>query len=136
MNLGRRAKILVGLGTAWIFAYPLLFVGFAFAMTFGATAGAPQESGVFPGLFFGVFFPLHCLSILVSVGLIAFYLVHIIKNQEASENARIVAALGMVFLPLVAMPLYYYFFIWKEEPPAWGRAEAVGKAGDAPVVRA
>ena len=32
---------------------------------------------------------------------------------------RIALGLGHLFLPSVAMPIYYYWYIWRETPPEW-----------------
>jgi hypothetical protein len=51
--------------------------------------------------------------------LIPFYLIHVIKNVTASETFRILLGVGLFFLPFVAMPAYYYLYIWLDQPPVW-----------------
>jgi ABC-type spermidine/putrescine transport system permease subunit II len=113
----------VGGATAWIIIYPLLFFAAWLATFLGTWTGvgfAGAEDG-FPLFFipFAALFPCHFLTILLQLGLMAFYLVHVIKNQAASETLRIVLGVGTFVMPYVAMPVYYYAYIWPDEPPAW-----------------
>jgi hypothetical protein len=84
--------------------------------------GAEDGFPLFMVPFFAIF-PLHCLTILLQFVLMAFYLVHVIKNTNASETVRIILGIGCFFLPFIAMPIYYYLYIWREEPPEWAVAQ-------------
>jgi hypothetical protein len=48
-----------------------------------------------------------------------FYIVHIVKNREGSEVLRILCGLGVYFLPFVAMPVYFFVYVWPEEVASW-----------------
>ena len=122
MKLTHNQKILVALATAWVLAYPLLFFGVVFLFTLGMAAMLVDDPTAFPGFVFAAILPLHCLTIIVQIALMAFYLAHVIKNTTASDTARIILGVGSFFMPYVAMPIYFYFFIWREDPPEWGRA--------------
>jgi hypothetical protein len=125
MKLSKSIKILIGLTTVWVAAYPLLFFIVWLFMMFSIGFTPPSSGEGFP-LFmvpFFAIFPLHCITILLQFGLSIFYLVHIIKNRDASETLRIILGVGTFFLPFVAMPIYYYLFVWPEQPPAWVTAQ-------------
>ena len=63
--------------------------------------------------------PIHVCSLFLEVGLLVFHLVHTIKNTVANDALRIALELGHIFLPFVAMPVYYYLYIWRDgELPA------------------
>lgn len=121
MTLNKTAKTAVGIGTLWILIYPVLFIGFMFLIPFSMMefdrfgSASPFDS-------FGLIFPLHCLTGIIMLGLIGFYLTHIIKNTGASETARIILGIGIFFMPYIAMPFYFYLYIWRPEPPEWARA--------------
>jgi hypothetical protein len=119
MTFGHTSKLLIGIGTLWVLLYPLLFMVVWFLMFFGVQS-SPSDPGF--GLFFAIF-PLHCLTILLGFALDAVYLYHIIKNTAASDVIRVILAVGVFTLPFVAMPIYYYLFIWREQPPAWALAQ-------------
>lgn len=122
MQLGKPVKILVGLGTLWLSVYPLLFlaVWLFMALGMGLLANIPSQTEppffMFP--FFAIF-PLHCFTILLQFVLMAFYLIHVIKNTTAAETVKIILGVGCFFMPFIAMPVYFYIYIWLETPPAW-----------------
>ena len=124
MRLSKGMKIVVGLGTAAHILVPFI-IGIMVvlaALIMPLAVLASERSGeppallfVFPFIMFGVVFPLQCVLIPLTFLLIAFYLAHIIKNTTASDTTRIVLAIGMVFMPYVAMPVYYLLHVWPEQ---------------------
>jgi hypothetical protein len=56
------------------------------------------------------------------MGLQVFYLIHVIKNNQALEVLRITLGVGSFYFPFIAMPAYYLIFIWPEQPPSWALA--------------
>ena len=121
MKLSKAQKVAIGLATAWYAFYPLLFFAIWLGLVVGMFSWGSTDSGEFPafvGLFLAVF-PLHCLTILLGFVLMPFYLIHIIKNPTASETVRIIFGVGVFMFGFIAMPLYYYLFIWRDQPPSW-----------------
>jgi len=41
------------------------------------------------------------------------------KNTKANDAMRIALGLGHLFPPFVAMLIYHYLYIWREDLPAW-----------------
>jgi len=124
MKLSNPVKILVGIATAWICIYPLLFLSVWFMMAtqmglFGRVMSAEPPMFMTPFL---AIFPVHCFTILLQFVMMAFYLIHVIKNNAAAEVIRIILGVGVFFLPYVAMPVYYVLYIWMDTPPAWAAA--------------
>lgn len=62
-----------------------------------------------------------CLTVLLDLVLDAVYMIHVIKNTTGSDTIRIILALGIFILPFIAMPVYYYLYIWLDEPPKWAK---------------
>ncbi len=124
MNLSKKQKYLVGALSAWVILYPFLFfliVAFSMLLPFSMAQSLNREpSPAFMIPFFAIF-PLHCLTILLQLGLSAFYLAHIIKNTGASEVVRIILGVGVFLMPYLAMPVYYYVYIWLQDPPDWAK---------------
>ena len=131
MTLSKPVKILVGIATFWYALY-LLFTVMGILLLFGFVfvtllQGGDSVSDLrvlftrIPG--FALMLPVHFCSLFLEVSLLLFYLIHTFKNTKASDSLRIVLGLGHLFLPFVAMPTYYYLYIWRENPPEW----AVGK---------
>ncbi|MFC2046158.1 hypothetical protein ACFLTC_01380 [Chloroflexota bacterium] len=127
MKLNRPLRIAIGFATVWQALYPLLFLAVWLSMVPGmvdfelAPATAPEESIPFFPVAFLAIIPLHCLTMVLQIGLMGFYLAHIIKNTAASETLRIILGIGVFLMPFVAMPVYYYLYIWSDEPPEWAQ---------------
>ena len=56
-----------------------------------------------------------CYS-LVQLGLQIFYVIHEIKNKTLTDTIRILFTLGIFFLPHIAMPIYFFAYLWKDIP--------------------
>ena len=130
MNISKPVKILIGLGTLWYMIYPFIFIGGIF-LSMGLLSflthgdyGPNSELRFGPFPFFGLIFPLHFCTIFLGMGLLVFYLIHVIKNTKADETIRIILGVGNFFMPFIAMPIYYYLYIWLENPPEWAVAKA------------
>jgi hypothetical protein len=124
MRLSKPIKILVGLGTAWLTIYPFLFLEVWLTMVLGMVfmSGSSNDSQPFFLIPFFAIFPLHFLTIFLQFFLDVFYLIHVIKNTTASETLRIILGVGPFFLSFIAMPIYYYLYIWRDQPPDWAIA--------------
>lgn len=131
MTLSKPVRILIGLATFWYALYLLLtivsiviFAGYVFLALLAGGETVSSLGTLFRQMLSLKFMlPIHVCSLFLEVGLLIFYLVHTIKNTKASDSMRIVLGLGHLFLPFVAMPIYYYLYIWKENPPEWAAAK-------------
>lgn len=125
MKLNQPIKILVGLGTIWMLLYPLVFVAFILFVPL-----IPLELEInLSYLFFNVFGMLIILSLPIQIGLMLFYLIHVIKNKTASEVVRIILGIGLFLMPVIAMPVYYFTYIWRDSPPDWAIADTIDGSG-------
>ncbi len=128
MPLSRFIRALIGLGTGVYVLLPFLFAALGLLVTFGVPLwlafsewqrGAPPTLVVFPLFIFGLTAPVQCLLVPLHFLLTGVYLVHLVKNNVALEVYRILLALGLVFAPVIAMPIYFFLYIWPDTPPAW-----------------
>jgi len=122
MNLSKPVKVLIGLATAFNVISPLLGILSWLIAVFSTILGVNNYSGEPTWLFFVfffMFFPLIFLAGITNLILIPVYLVHIIKNRQGKDNYRILVAIGLHFLPWLAMPFYFFVYIWPDNPPAW-----------------
>jgi len=116
MRLSKRVKVLVGIGTAWVVLYPFLFVFLSMlSMFLGVGLASMRGSGILVGFYALV--PLHLLTIILWPVLVGFYLVYITRNNMKVEVGRVILGLGLFFLPFIVMPLCYYLYVWRAQPP-------------------
>ncbi|CAN5578674.1 hypothetical protein BH10ACI2_BH10ACI2_21780 [soil metagenome] len=116
MELSRRQKILLGAASAWPFAYILIFIAAILAIIVMANSGPGSGAGALGGLAFLVFIAIHLLTILLTLGLTVFYIIHAVKNLKLDSNMRIVWILLFFFGGMIAHPIYWYLEIWKVKP--------------------
>lgn len=124
MKMTRPTKIFIGIATLLVASLPFVIMALAFlpmvAMPF-AMQSLEDGLGFLPpffGFFFLLFPVMMCITFL-QLGLMIFYIIHIVKNKAGAEVYRILTAIGLYFLPFFAMPFYYLVYIWPEEPPEW-----------------
>ena len=107
-------KVLLGLLTLWPFCYLILFFLLTFAtLFFGGRAEAP---------FVSLILPTHLLTMLLIFGLAAYYIFNVFKNRRIENDKKALWAVVLFMGGMIAMPIYWYLFIWKDEatpaPPA------------------
>jgi len=124
MNLSKPVKIIIGILTVFAILFPF-FIMPAFVMFFMFSSGFPfldpqsipspnDIEAMFPILF--LFYPLMMCFSGVQLGLQIFYIIHEIKNKALTDTIRIFFAIGTFFLPYVAMPIYFFGYMWKDNP--------------------
>jgi len=125
MNISKPVKILVGFLTAFAVLFPFVIMP-AFMMFFVFSSGFPffdpqsistpyqLQRTLFPMMM--VLYPaIMCFS-LVHLGLQIFYIIHEIKSKALNDTYRILFAIGTFLLPYVAMPIYFFAYLWKDSP--------------------
>ena len=101
------AKILLLLATLWPIAYVFVFLAFILS-AFLAPAGSPE-----PPLYF---LPLLLLTMLLSTGLTVIYIVDIFRNDRVEKDMKALWALVIFMGSFIAMPIYWYLYIWRTPP--------------------
>lgn len=117
MNLSKKQKILVGLGTFWPVLYIPIFIVFVAALVAGSALqpGGGSELDPLFGIGFGLFFLVHMFTIFLSLGMTVFHVIHAVKNQSLENNMRIVWIILFFFVGMIAEPIYFYLEVWKDK---------------------
>ena len=71
---------------------------------------APQEV-------FSLFGPIFILGFgmgLLSIGLLIFFIMHLIRNKMIDSTERIIWILVFLFAGIVGYPIYWYMRVWKD----------------------
>src|SRR5207342_1322914 len=116
MKLSKTTKLIVGALTVWPILYIFLFVAFTFGMLFymgGASAGGHAQE---PPAAFLVLFVLHFATILMAIGLVAFYIVYLFKTDRVPQDKKALWAAVLFLGGMFAMPVFFYLYIWPEAP--------------------
>jgi hypothetical protein len=122
-------KILLGLATLWPFLYLILFFVFIFASFIFMPAQQGEQSGL--PVAFGVLFAIHFLTMFWIIGLTIFYMVNVFRNDQVDKDKKVLWAVVIFLGNMIAMPVYWYLYIWKE--PSIGNLSAPRAVGSANV---
>ena len=106
--MSRNRKLLLGALTLWPPIYMVLF--FASIVVLFAT----NDDGNGAGPPFAVLFAAHAATILLMFGLLAVYLTHLMRSSFVPHDQRIVWVLMLIFANMIAMPIYWWLYVWKE----------------------
>ncbi len=121
MKISKPVKIIIGLLTAWVVITPILAFGAWFFFIF-SIAASPSTSQLNPNTSSLVIFPIIAVIIctsLLNIIMQAFYLVHIILNKTGTDLYRAIFGVGMIFIAILAMPVYYFIYVLPDNPPQW-----------------
>jgi hypothetical protein len=124
--MSKTIKLLLGLVTIWPFVYLILFFITIFSLVIFST-GAETAGG--PPPLIALIFPLHLLTMLVIMALTVFYMVNVFRNERVVKDQKVLWAVVLFLGNVLAMPIYWYLYIWKEGQPAG--APAPGQLGSA-----
>ena len=110
MRLSRPVALIVAALTLAPWAYFAFF--FVYAMSqFASAASPPGQPDQFPDDF-ATIFRLHLLVMVLMVGLIAFYIVHLFRTDRIPADKKALWAVVLFFAHVLAMPFYWYFYMW------------------------
>ncbi len=111
-KLGKPARLLLGLATLWPVLYLFIFlIFFVYLFTRTLVPGSGPASG--PERWFMLIFPLHLLTILLSFGLTAIYIVDVFINDHVARAIKALWAVVLFMGGLIAMPIYWYLYFWR-----------------------
>ena len=109
-TMNKTWKVLLGLLTLWPLCYLVLFFILTFiGIFFGAATQAP---------FIQLILPVHLLTMLLIFALAVFYIVNVFKNKRIENDKKALWAVVLFMGNMIAMPVYWYLFIWKDEATA------------------
>jgi hypothetical protein len=104
-------KIILGILTIWPILYIFIFMAYIFLSTFLAF-NSSNANDTMPDFF--IIFILHFFTILMSMALLIYYVINIFKNDRVKSDQKALWAIILFVGNMIAMPIYFYLFIWKE----------------------
>jgi hypothetical protein len=87
----------------------VIFLSFLFIASSGGEGSGPP-------LPFLVIFPVHLLTMFVILGLTIFYIVDVFRNERVEKDKKVLWAVVLFLGNMIAMPIYWYLYIWKQGP--------------------
>jgi hypothetical protein len=117
VKLSKPLKLLIGVLTVWPCLYLVLFLAvFAFMfLSFGRAGRGPSPAEIQQG--FAVLFILHFATMVLVLGLMAFYIVHLFQARSVPQDRKVLWAVILFLGNVFAMPVYWYMHVWRDPQP-------------------
>jgi len=126
MPLSRPLKVAIGMLTAWPLVYMFVFIAFIAGTMFWIGVMAPGDgshsSG--PPVAFLALMAGHLATTMLMLGLTAFYIVFLFKTDRVPQDKKALWAVVLFLGNIIAMPVFFYLYVWPDEWPRKGRSEA------------
>ena len=110
--MSKPIKIALLLVSLWPFLYVILF--FIFFISTAFYIGASDGKGADLPIGFAIIFCLHVLTMLLIMALTVFYMVNVFRNDRVEKDKKVLWAVVLFMGNMIAMPIYWYLYIWKE----------------------
>ncbi|HUS57816.1 MAG TPA: hypothetical protein VM141_04115 [Planctomycetota bacterium] len=121
--MSRGKAIILGIFTAWPFLYVVFFMCTVFLMMTSGLSCGGRSSGA--PAFMWIVFPLHFFTMILIPVLLVIYILHVFKTNRIPQDRKALWAVVLFLGNMIAMPIYWYLYIWKEpaQSPPTSRAE-------------
>ena len=64
---------------------------------------------------FPIIFLFHFLTIVIIIGLLIYYIIHISNNKSLDQQMKAVWIVVIFFVNVIGFPVYWYLNIWKDK---------------------
>jgi magnesium-transporting ATPase (P-type) len=118
-SMSRSRKILLGALTAWPVVYFFVFLAFF--------VNAWNSQGEEPAGFTAILIA-HLITMLVIMGLLVFYIVHVYRSARVPDDKRVLWAVILFLGNMIAMPVYFFLYIWRASDGESGGRPAQGSS--------
>jgi hypothetical protein len=115
MRVSRPVAVLIGAFTLWPILYMFIFFGVFMSGFFTRSDPSTQPDAGFHS--FQLLMALHLGTMLLMMALLTFYIVHVFKNSAISGDKRTLWAVVLFFGNIIAMPVYWFLYVWREPTP-------------------
>ena len=112
MNITKPLALIIGMVTLLPGVYMALFFA-TFLAGFGSER-SPDRMPVFGS--FETMMALHLGTMLLSVLLLVFYIVHAFKNPQLQQDKRILWVIVLFFGNVIAGIVYWWIYVWRARP--------------------
>lgn len=107
--MNKSQKILLGIATIFPIIYIIIFSTIIILFIFTYTINLDA-------VLFNYLFIAHIFTIIFTIALIVFYIIHILRNNMISyKSEKIILSILIFFFNAIAMPIYYYIYIVKKQ---------------------
>jgi hypothetical protein len=115
--MSKSIKIVIGLLTLLPLVGIIFYMWAFFRMFLSITvsAGAPNPDVVAFWENFASFFGMLMFIMVFNIGLLVFYIVHVVQNKALTSDERLMWILLFIFISFISFGIYWALKIWGEE---------------------
>jgi len=123
-------KLVIGALTALPLLYMLPFftfiIGTMFWISMMPGEGGSHSSG--PPVAFVALFAAHLVTMMLMFGLNVFYIVFLFKTDRVPQDKKALWAAVLFLGNMLAMPVFFYLYVWPDEWPRQGQRQEAASA--------
>lgn len=123
MTLGKTAKIIIGALSLWPLIYPFLFMSVGLGSMLWASKS--RARGFAPETVFEAVALAHVGTIWLVFGLLPLYIVLLLKTNRVPNDKKPRWAVALFLGNVVAMPVFFYLYVWPDQWPVNDSRSAV-----------
>ncbi|HDS08669.1 MAG TPA: hypothetical protein ENN73_00450, partial [Firmicutes bacterium] len=114
--MDKRNKVILGFFTIWPVIYIFVFILVAMIIVLIGIFTGGDEERFMPFLVGGsiILMMFHFATIIVIWVMIIIYIIKVINNPDFEQANKVIWCLLIFFASIIAMPIYWYLYIWKE----------------------
>jgi hypothetical protein len=116
--MSRSSKLFIGILSFLPIVLLLVFLFMIFGMFPTFIEWGNNNHDPAPQEVFSVFAPLFLLGFgmaILSIGLLIFFIMHLLRHKAMDSTERIIWILVFLFAGIVGYPIYWYMRVWKNE---------------------
>jgi len=118
--MSRSSKIFIGILSFLpiVLVFVMLFMVLRLIPTFIEWGNNSHNYEPAPQEIFSVFSPMFIVGFgmaILSLGLLIFFIMHLIRHKAMESTERIIWVLVFLFAGIVGYPIYWYMRVWKNE---------------------
>ncbi len=113
----RRKKIIWGIFSIWPICWMILFMCGVLGMFLLSGVQQSDELSPIAAIIIGFIVFFHFATIIEIWVMIILYIIRILKDESIEQNNKILWVLLIFIGNIIAMPLFWYLYIWQEKDP-------------------
>jgi len=111
--MSKPVKVILGVASLWPLLYMLIFICYWLYMVLWITSH-PEGGGGAPGGI-ALLFIVHGITMVWLLALLAIYIYDVFNNSRVDKDKKALWAVVLFLGNVIAMPIYWYLYIWAED---------------------
>jgi magnesium-transporting ATPase (P-type) len=111
--MAKAGKGFLGVLTLWPLIYIFVFIAVVITQLTADTSDLLDPSGDSTDAVDSLLLA-HLLTMALILGLLVFYVAHAVRSPRVPDNQRVLWAIFLVLGSMIAMPIYFWLYVWPD----------------------